>query len=167
MTLLEAIRNRLEEAGQALRSLPIIKELWEKIRPAVTTPARRSEGLDFVLGSGYSIAQAAALMNPGQHGPVIVTQQRQIEGELRSYTISLEARLLDLQRTAAQAAGAGAVRAVALDQRIEQLEKERDRLQAKVAQLLAMIAEMRRAQAESEAKAKAPTPAATPARAIA
>lgn len=150
MTILET----LAEALTPLRSLPIIRELWKRIEPEVTRPARRSEAVDYFL-NGSSIAQLAARLHPGAHGPVIVIQQRQIENEIRAYAADLEIRLADLQVAAARATGGAAVRAQKLDRRIADLEAERDRLLDQVDQLLEVIERLRAQLAEAAAE-KAP-----------
>jgi hypothetical protein len=121
--MLDRIRAWLARQAEELRSLPIVRELWQRIAPQVMAPARRDELLDYFL-AGASIARAAAYANPGAHGEIIVIQQRQLENALRAYTLGLERDLLDLKQAAAHAAGGAAVGARQLDQQIAQLQRK-------------------------------------------
>lgn len=134
MSLIERARQWLTRQVEALRSWPIIDELWQRLAPQVMAPARRDELLDYFL-SGYSIARSAAYANPGAHGSIIVIQQRQLEERARNYILQLEYDLAELRQAAAQAAGGAAVRARNLDQQIAQLERENRKLRQQQALL--------------------------------
>lgn len=136
MILMDRVRAWLARTAEELRALPIVQELWRRIEGDTTKALARDEALDYFL-NGYSVAQAAALLWPGHHGPVIVQEQRQLEGKARSYILQLEADVLALKQSAAQAAGHAAVRAKNLDSRIAALEKENSLLRQRLAQAAA------------------------------
>lgn len=150
MKLLEAVGAWLERHAESLRSLPIIRELWERLEPQATAKPQRPESLDYFL-NGHSIARSAALVWPGHHGAIIVAEQRQLEEAARALILDLEERLHAFQQVAAQASGAAAVKAQRLDKDIARLQKENARLRQELTAL-----HVQRAQAAQSAPAAQP-----------
>lgn len=153
-TLLDAARRWIARMGNELRSLPIIRALWDEIAEPVTRPARQNEALDYFL-NGDSIARAAARLWPGHNGPMIVIEQRQLENAAREHILYLEERLAQLQQTAAQATGHAAMRAKALDGEIARLQDEKRQLEEENKELKASIAELKSALARALAALQA------------
>lgn len=120
-------------AGQALRSLPIVRDLWAEIEGPIdgASASRRNEVLDLWLG-GMSIAQAAAYANPGAHGAVIVVQQRVVEDAARAYILKIEAERDELRESVTSAVQTATNRAHQLDVQIVKLQAENERLKAQI-----------------------------------
>lgn len=127
-------------AGQALRSLPIIRDLWAEIESPIEHASRRNEVLDLWL-SGMSIAQAAAYANPGAHGAVIVVQQRVVEDAARAYILKIEGERDELRELVTRAVQNAANRAHELDVQIVKLQAENDRLKDQVLRMAAAQAQ--------------------------
>ena len=120
-------------AGQALRSLPIVRDMWAEIEGPIdgASASRRNEVLDYWL-RGMSIAQAAAYANPGAHGAIIVVQQRVVEDAARAYILKIEAERDELRELVTTAVQGATNRAHALDVQIVKLQAENERLKAQI-----------------------------------
>ncbi len=100
--------------------LDTIRGLWQQLAGALTKPiSRGDEALDLWL-NGQSIAQVAAQLHPGEHGPAIVMRQRSIEAKARKYIGQLEVENTELKKQVAKALAAAAVNAQRARQAAEQ-----------------------------------------------